>query len=208
MPSVQMGVIVMMKLPFVLGGFNHCRYFFSIFIYLVVLGLCRVMPDPSFGRADPLTVTHRLSCPAPCWILVPWPGIEPASLALQGRFLTTGPPGRSASFLWSPCCVPDVLLPAPPLLPPRPFSSSPEVSPPSCPPARKPFPAHPTSVHNSVHFWPPMCLGRVSSNVFFVFHLLAPQPHHGCLKILIGGQIGSQVRSALILRKKAQWQNL
>ena len=65
--------------------------FFSIFIYLVVLGLRRVMPDPSFGRADPQTVTHRLSCLASCWILVPWPGIEPESLALQGRFLNTGP---------------------------------------------------------------------------------------------------------------------
>ena len=188
------------------GGFFWLPFFF--FFYLAVLGLRHVMPDPSFGRADPLIVIHKLSCPAACWILVPWPGIEPVSLALQGRFLTTRPPGRSASFLWSPCCVPDVLLPALPLLPPRPFSSSPEVSPPSCPPARKPFPAHPMSIHDSVHFWPSMCLGHVSSNVFFVFHLLAPQPHHGCLKILIGGQIGSQVRSAWILRQKAQWQNL
>ena len=192
---------------FCVGGFSCCLFFF-FFFYLAVLGLRHVMPDPSFGRADPLIVIHKLSCPAACWILVPWPGIEPVSLALQGRFLTTRPPGRSASFLWSPCCVPDVLLPALPLLPPRPFSSSPEVSPPSCPPARKPFPAHPMSIHDSVHFWPSMCLGHVSSNVLFVFHLLAPQPHHGCLKILIGGQIGSQVRSAWILRQKAQWQNL
>ena len=29
-----------------------------------------------------------------CGILVPQPGIEPASLALQGEFLTTGPPGK------------------------------------------------------------------------------------------------------------------
>ena len=28
-------------------------------------------------------------------ILVPLPGIEPVSPALQGRFLTTGPPGNS-----------------------------------------------------------------------------------------------------------------
>ena len=27
-------------------------------------------------------------------ILIPWPGIKLASLALQGRFLTTGPPGK------------------------------------------------------------------------------------------------------------------
>ena len=36
-----------------------------------------------------------LSCPMACGILVPWSGIKPASLALQGRFLTTGPPGKS-----------------------------------------------------------------------------------------------------------------
>jgi len=30
-----------------------------------------------------------------CGILVPQPGIEPVSLVLQGRFLTTGPPGKS-----------------------------------------------------------------------------------------------------------------
>ena len=38
---------------------------------------------------------HGLSCPAACGILVPRPGIEPMSPALEGRFLTTGPPGKS-----------------------------------------------------------------------------------------------------------------
>ena len=37
----------------------------------------------------------RLSCPTACGILVPRPGIEPASPALEGGFLTTGPPGKS-----------------------------------------------------------------------------------------------------------------
>ena len=36
-----------------------------------------------------------LSCPVACGILVPRPGIEPASPALEGGFLTTGPPGKS-----------------------------------------------------------------------------------------------------------------
>ena len=36
-----------------------------------------------------------LSCPEACEILVPQPGIEPLSPALEGRFLTTGPPGKS-----------------------------------------------------------------------------------------------------------------
>ena len=33
------------------------------------------------------------------WILVSPPGIEPASLALQDRFLTYGPPGKSQKSL-------------------------------------------------------------------------------------------------------------
>ena len=40
-------------------------------------------------------VAQWLSCPAACGILVPWPGIEPASFAMEGGFLTTGPPGKS-----------------------------------------------------------------------------------------------------------------
>ena len=35
------------------------------------------------------------SCSVACGILVPWPGIEPASCAMQGKFLTTGTPGKS-----------------------------------------------------------------------------------------------------------------
>ena len=36
-----------------------------------------------------------------CRILVPWPGIELASLALEGGFLTTGPPGKfSGEVIW------------------------------------------------------------------------------------------------------------
>ena len=36
-----------------------------------------------------------ISCPADCGISVSLPGTEPTSPALQGRFLTTGPPGKS-----------------------------------------------------------------------------------------------------------------
>ena len=42
-----------------------------------------------------LTAGHRLSCPEACGILVPQPGIQPTSPALQGRFLTSGPPVNS-----------------------------------------------------------------------------------------------------------------
>ena len=40
-----------------------------------------------------------LSCSAAFEILVPSPGMDPASPALQGRFLTTGPPGNPMSTL-------------------------------------------------------------------------------------------------------------
>ena len=36
-----------------------------------------------------------LSCPTACGVLVSQPGIEPTSPALQGGFLTTGPPQKS-----------------------------------------------------------------------------------------------------------------
>ena len=42
-----------------------------------------------------VAVAFRLSCPEACGILAPEPGIKPVSPALEGRFLTTGPPGKS-----------------------------------------------------------------------------------------------------------------
>ena len=36
-----------------------------------------------------------LICPMAYGILVPPPGIGPTSLALEGKFLTSGPPGKS-----------------------------------------------------------------------------------------------------------------
>ena len=40
------------------------------------------------------TSLDELSCPTACGILVPQPGIKPEIPALEGRFLTTGPPGK------------------------------------------------------------------------------------------------------------------
>ena len=45
--------------------------------------------------AGSVAVAHGLSCYAACGILVPQPGIEHVAPALEGRFLTTGPPGKS-----------------------------------------------------------------------------------------------------------------
>ena len=50
-----------------------------------------------FGCTRPI-VAHRLSCPKACGILVPIPGTEPTSPALKGRFLTTGPLGKSQLY--------------------------------------------------------------------------------------------------------------
>ena len=51
------------------------------------------------GRASVVAVCE-LSCPVACRILAPQPGVEPISSALEGIFLTTGPPERS---LLKPC---------------------------------------------------------------------------------------------------------
>ena len=42
-----------------------------------------------------LVEAHGLSCPTVCGILVSRLGIKPASSALKGGFLITGPPGKS-----------------------------------------------------------------------------------------------------------------
>ena len=41
-----------------------------------------------------------LRCPAACETLVPWQRIEPGTLAFEGGFLTTGPPGKSCRSFW------------------------------------------------------------------------------------------------------------
>ena len=42
-----------------------------------------------------LVAMQGLSFPVACGILIPRPGIELTSPALEGGFLTTGPPGKS-----------------------------------------------------------------------------------------------------------------
>ena len=62
-------------------------------------------PNSSVWCLGLVVVTHRLSRSAARGILVPQPGIEPASPpALQGGFLTTGPPRKSSvlPFWWNP----------------------------------------------------------------------------------------------------------
>ena len=69
-------------------------YGFYLFWLYWIFPVSQVLPC-----STSLVVACRLSCPAACGILAPWPGIEPGSPALQGRFLTTGPPGKSLKWI-------------------------------------------------------------------------------------------------------------
>ena len=63
--------------------------------WLAVLRSVLHLEDLSLWHVGPGVTACRPHCPAACGILVPSPGIEPASSALQGGVLTTGPPGKS-----------------------------------------------------------------------------------------------------------------
>ena len=57
--------------------------------------LCCSLQDLSLRCMELVVVVLRLSCSMACEILVPQPGTESMSPAWEGRFLTTGPPGKS-----------------------------------------------------------------------------------------------------------------
>ena len=81
---------------------NYCMIFclFSIYLAMLRLSFCTqdfhcIMRDLLLLWTDSQVVALGLSCSAARGILVPCRGCEPASSALQGRFLATGPPGKS-----------------------------------------------------------------------------------------------------------------
>ena len=47
------------------------------------------------GYAGQVVAAPGLSCPSAYGVLVPLPGIQPSPTALEGRFLTSGLPGKS-----------------------------------------------------------------------------------------------------------------
>ena len=55
--------------------------------------------DLSLQLLDSLVAVVRLSCSLACGILVPQQGFKPVCPALQGRLLTSGPPGKSPEYL-------------------------------------------------------------------------------------------------------------
>ena len=73
---------------------THIFFFWKLLFILAVLGLYCAVQAFSSSRA-PVLATFGLSCSVACRILAPWPGMERAFHALEGRFLTTGPPGKS-----------------------------------------------------------------------------------------------------------------
>ena len=61
-------------------------------------------------RVGSIVVVPGLSYLAACGILVPQPGIEPTSPALEGGFLTTGPPAKSPEYCFLTFTFRDVSL--------------------------------------------------------------------------------------------------
>ena len=66
--------------------------------FVAVSGLPSSCGAPAPEHVGSVVVVCGLSYPAACGILVPQPGMELVSPALQDQFLTTGPPGKSCKY--------------------------------------------------------------------------------------------------------------
>ena len=82
-------------------------------VFLAARGLSPVVVRVGFSYCETWTLEHQGSVAAPMWalvaapglscsaangILIPQPGIEPASPALESGVLTTEPPGKSPDW--------------------------------------------------------------------------------------------------------------
>ena len=63
---------------------------YHLFIYLAASSLTCITRDVLWQLSGSVVGAGWLSCPVACGILVPRPGTEPVSPALQGGFLTPG----------------------------------------------------------------------------------------------------------------------
>ena len=105
-----MHLLVSKSIAFLELLFIHLKY---LFIWLhevlvvacsIFIAACRIFPCDAQAS---LVVARSLSrlvqglsgCPIACGILVPCPGIVPMPPALEGRFLSTGSPGKSHNKL-------------------------------------------------------------------------------------------------------------
>ena len=83
------------------GAWPHQHLHFILFssVHLAALGLRSSTWALHHAARVSLAVVPGLSRSEACGILVPQPGITPASPALEGGLLTTGPAGESPSTL-------------------------------------------------------------------------------------------------------------
>ena len=63
--------------------------------FVAACGLLSSCGEQATERTGSVVAARGISCPATCGIFVRQPGIESTSPALEGGFLTTGPPGKS-----------------------------------------------------------------------------------------------------------------
>ena len=84
--------------------------FEPLFLDLASLGLVAAHRFSSCGPPECAVSAAAVCGPSrstACGILVAWPGTEPSSPALQGGFLTTGPPGKSHESFSCSLCSPE-----------------------------------------------------------------------------------------------------
>ena len=87
--------------PFLKSLLNLLQYCFCLifFFFICLFFWPRGMWEPEGLQSTGLhRVGHDwsdLACTHACRILAPWPGIEPAPFALEGKVLVSGPPGKS-----------------------------------------------------------------------------------------------------------------
>ena len=80
---------------------GNCLFFFWLCLVILVSGFSLVAGRAqALGHTGSVVVAWGLLLAA-CGILVPWPGIELKSPALEWWFLTTGPPGKSWWAIYS-----------------------------------------------------------------------------------------------------------
>ena len=65
----------------------------------VLVLCCSIWALSSCSEGASLAAAGRLSCPAACRILVPQPGIKPASSALEEELLATGPSRKFLAYV-------------------------------------------------------------------------------------------------------------
>ena len=89
-----MSCICKFELKYEIG---YLSFYLLIWLWQFLVAACRIFCCGTWTleQADSVVVVGGLCCSAAYGMLVPWPGIKPTSPALQGGFLTTGPPGRS-----------------------------------------------------------------------------------------------------------------